>query len=89
MRAATMIESGRGRPQPDGPARRMVHGLEHVLRTARDRRALARLSDEMLADVGLRRADVDRVLAQPLWEPIDYDALERQRRAGRPRFRQG
>jgi uncharacterized protein YjiS (DUF1127 family) len=48
-------------------------------RTKRDRRALAAMSDVMLRDVGLTRADIDRELVQPFWQPVDYDALDEQR----------
>ena len=50
----------------------------HQERSAR--RQLARLSDRALADLGLQRGDLDRSLAQPIWRPTDYQALERQRR---------
>jgi uncharacterized protein YjiS (DUF1127 family) len=44
-----------------------------------DRRRLAALSDEMLRDVGLSRADVEREFQRPFWEPVDYEALDQQR----------
>ena len=49
------------------------------VRTYRHRRELASLSDYMLKDVGLVRADVERELLLPFWEPIDYDDLEEKR----------
>lgn len=57
-------------------------------RAHRDRHVLARLSDAQLADIGLARGDVDRELAKSLWEPIDWQELERarRRRSWRSRF---
>jgi uncharacterized protein YjiS (DUF1127 family) len=46
----------------------------------RARRALLQLSPEMLRDIGLDRADIDRALAGPAWEPVDWAALDRARR---------
>lgn len=51
-----------------------------LLRDARDRRQLARLSDRQLADIGLARADIERELGRPFWQPVDWTALDRQRR---------
>jgi hypothetical protein len=46
----------------------------------RHRRELAALSDHMLRDIGLSRADIDRELLKAFWQPVDHAALERQRR---------
>lgn len=35
----------------------------------RQRRALARLDDRLLRDVGLRREDVQSEMARPFWRP--------------------
>jgi uncharacterized protein YjiS (DUF1127 family) len=48
-------------------------------RTRRDRQQLATLSDAMLADIGLTRADVEREVLRPIWNGIDYAALEAAR----------
>jgi uncharacterized protein YjiS (DUF1127 family) len=63
----------------------IARGLELVRawhKARRDRRELAGLSDLMLRDIGLSRADVDRELLQPFWRPVDYASLEQQRRRG-------
>lgn len=43
------------------------------------RRELQRLSDHGLRDIGLTRADVEREVLAPIWQPVDYDALDRAR----------
>jgi uncharacterized protein YjiS (DUF1127 family) len=48
-------------------------------RTQGDRRRLYAMSDDMLRDLGLSRADVEREFQRPFWEPIDYRALDEQR----------
>lgn len=48
-------------------------------RAQSDRRKLYAMSDEMLRDVGLSRADVEREFQRPFWEPIDYRSLDDQR----------
>jgi uncharacterized protein YjiS (DUF1127 family) len=48
-------------------ARRVLEAVARSLERARQRRALARLSDEMLRDVGLTRDDVVREMVQPFW----------------------
>ncbi|MFO1070559.1 MAG: DUF1127 domain-containing protein [Geminicoccaceae bacterium] len=73
--AATVAASGR----QVAPWRRPLQFLRMVLRTLHDRRDLAQLSDHMLHDIGLTRADVERELAQPLWQPIDHAGLDAQR----------
>lgn len=82
MRRTTVVPS----PVPSGRLRlwKSVAALLGVLlripRNMRDRRILAGLSDRQLADIGLGRADVDRELARPPWEEVDWAMLERQRR---------
>jgi uncharacterized protein YjiS (DUF1127 family) len=56
------------------PGRREVHPLDALWRwivrtaeTARQRRALARLDDRALRDIGLTRADVEAETAKPFW----------------------
>ncbi|MCT7376857.1 DUF1127 domain-containing protein [Chelativorans salis] len=38
---------------------------------ALERRHLCDLSDRLLADIGLTRADVDRKASKPFWQPVD------------------
>nr|WP_319250103.1 DUF1127 domain-containing protein [uncultured Celeribacter sp.] len=42
-----------------------LFGLREI---ARQRRALANLSDEQLKDIGLSRADVEREAERPFWD---------------------
>ncbi|MEM9592474.1 MAG: DUF1127 domain-containing protein [Pseudomonadota bacterium] len=42
--------------------------IEAWWRIARQRRALARLDDRMLRDVGLTREQVDREVMRPFWD---------------------
>lgn len=49
----------------------------HCYRTWRERRALARLDDRMLKDIGLSRGDVYRETTRGFFDP---PALERTRR---------
>jgi uncharacterized protein YjiS (DUF1127 family) len=60
--------------------RQMIALVRTWYRTRRDRLELAQLGDHILADIGLTRADVERVEMQPFWQPIDYAELDRQRR---------
>jgi uncharacterized protein YjiS (DUF1127 family) len=65
-------------------AQLVTHGFEAVRewrQTVRDRKVLQSLSDAMLYDIGITRADVSREVMRPFWEPIDYAALNAQRRA--------
>ena len=58
-------------PVPMGLSRRlmeMVLRLERMLETHRQRRALLALSDHMLHDLGLGRADAYREAARPFWD---------------------
>jgi uncharacterized protein YjiS (DUF1127 family) len=54
------------------------------LRHRRQRRELVQLSDSMLHDLGLTRADVEREHQRPFWQPADHPALEGARRARSP-----
>ena len=50
----------------------VVIGLELALQVRRERRMLAGLSDAMLKDIGLTRADVDCEARRALWDvPAD------------------
>jgi uncharacterized protein YjiS (DUF1127 family) len=55
--------------------------LRRLLDDRHARRELAALDDHVLRDIGLTRGDVERELARPLTTPIDWEALEQQRRA--------
>jgi len=67
---------GRGRQQPlIETIDRIAHRLRNVLvtvevwcETARQRRALARLDDRMLNDIGLSRDQIFRELERPFWD---------------------
>ena len=58
---------------------RLLAALAAMWRNRQDRRQLAMLSDSMLADIGLTRADVERELTRPMWNGIDYAALDAAR----------
>lgn len=68
-----------GRKADQGLLKQIVAMLATWWRIHRDRRHMYAMSDEMLRDVGLSRADVEREFQRPFWEPIDYGSLERQR----------
>jgi len=46
----------------------LVATIEHVLQVRRERRMLAGLSDAMLKDLGLSRADVAAETGRALWD---------------------
>ncbi len=68
-----------GRKADKGLLKQVVAMLVTWWRIHRDRRQMIAMSDDMLRDVGLSRADVEREFQRPFWEPIDYDSLDRQR----------
>ena len=68
-----------GRKADKGLLKQIVASLSIWWRIHRDRRQMFAMSDDMLRDVGLSRADVEREFQRPFWEPIDYDSLDRQR----------
>jgi uncharacterized protein YjiS (DUF1127 family) len=68
----------------DSPVLRHASTLLGWLRHRRQRRELVQLSDHMLHDLGLTRADVEREYQQPFWQPVDHAALEQERRARSP-----
>lgn len=72
--------SDAGRAVRPGSLARILASVSRVLHDWKARRALERLPDEVLADIGLTRADVVRETVQPFWTPLDYDTLETQRR---------
>ncbi len=53
--------------------------LARLFRDWRHRRLLAALSEEQLRDIGLGRGDVMRELLRPVWEPVDWQELQRIR----------
>jgi uncharacterized protein YjiS (DUF1127 family) len=70
--------------------RRPARILSFMMRVWTDwkaRRDLERLPDEVLSDIGLSRADVERETLQPFWTPLDYDTLEGQRRRSASKFK--
>jgi uncharacterized protein YjiS (DUF1127 family) len=46
----------------------MLFWLERQLERRRSRRALLRLNDDQLKDIGLSRADADREASRPFWD---------------------
>ena len=58
--------------------------LADWLRNRAQRRELLGLDDRTLADLGLRRGDVERELVRPFWQPVDVAALELARRQAGP-----
>ena len=71
------------RRTPWAPAVRLGGRLGDLLRLFRDwrhRRLLAALSEAQLRDIGLGRGDVMRQLLRPVWEPVDWEELQRIRR---------
>jgi uncharacterized protein YjiS (DUF1127 family) len=78
---ATLPQISQRTRRPEGGALAGLLALVRRWRRARrDRRELASLSDHMLRDIGLSRADVEREALRPFWQPVDHAALERQRR---------
>jgi len=63
-----------------------VRTIRRWRRTARDRRDLLKLSDALLEDIGLTRADIAREANRPFWNPIDHIRLEERRGINRRRF---
>lgn len=57
------------RAEPGRMLRRMLDGLLTWHERWRQRRALAGLTDHMLRDIGLSRADVAMELDKPFWRP--------------------
>jgi uncharacterized protein YjiS (DUF1127 family) len=47
--------------------RRMPHVIRLWFRRVEARRALARLDDHLLHDIGMTRGDVERALLRPFW----------------------
>ena len=50
----------------------ILSALSHAHDTWRQRRALARLDDAALKDIGLSRADVASELRRPLWDAPEF-----------------
>lgn len=50
------------------PVQAAITQLQRWRQLNRDRRELARLSDDCLRDIGLSRADVRRESARPFWD---------------------
>jgi len=63
--AGGMVSSPRSRAAIVGHAEVLLNWFER----ARQRRHLGQLSDHMLKDIGLSRADVESETAKPFWRP--------------------
>jgi len=57
--------------------------LQRWRETSRGRRELRQLSDDILKDIGVSRADAERVAARPFWEerPVEDATLMRYQAA--------
>lgn len=54
-------------PAGEGLATRLWIAAYRAVQRARSRRQMLGLTDEMLKDVGLTRADIEREAAKPFW----------------------
>ena len=73
----------RSAARPSGFAavlRRRLRALARLFRDWRHRRLLAALSEAQLRDIGLGPGDVMREVLRPVWEPVDWEELQRIRR---------
>jgi uncharacterized protein YjiS (DUF1127 family) len=68
MQSASRTQSIRASLSVSALALSMVSRFTKSRALARQRRALARLDDARLADLGLTRADVAKEIAQPVWD---------------------
>jgi len=69
--ATTSTETLRRAGGPGRAARLITGALDRVLlwhAIRRERRDLASLSDSMLCDIGITRADVEREYRKPFWQ---------------------
>ena len=55
------------RAAPSTSAAAVIEGVLAWVERARQRRHLGELSDHMLKDIGLSRADVEAEVAKPFW----------------------
>ena len=73
MRAAQAARRSSANGRQDGSWARRIRRAADLLLTwqqrARDRRQLQTLSDHMLRDIGLTRADVFAEASKPFWRP--------------------
>lgn len=67
-------------------AGRLAEGLRHWHQARRGRRQIEKLSDRMLGDVGLTRADFDPVSGKPALFPSDWELLVGPNREFRRRW---
>ena len=70
-----LIQSRYAQPRHRGVADRIANWLLHASalieawwKTARERRALARLDDRMLQDIGITREQARREVLRPFWD---------------------
>jgi uncharacterized protein YjiS (DUF1127 family) len=57
----------------------LLAAIGRLGRERAERRELQALDDRTLVDIGLDRAAVRRELDRPLWQPVDWPALDRAR----------
>jgi uncharacterized protein YjiS (DUF1127 family) len=67
--APMSAHGGHGAPTPMAWLLRGMEGIDAWLSRARSRRALLEMSDAMLKDIGLGRADAWREGREPFWRP--------------------
>jgi len=53
----------------DRAALQVADQLSRYARRIQERRALGRLDDRMLSDIGLSHADVEQEMSKPFWRP--------------------
>lgn len=82
----TNLPAARSWPKPLPAMVKLCRAVLIGFRRWRERRLLIGLSDHVLRDLALTRADVEREYQQPVWRPIDYLALEDARRRTGPRL---
>ncbi len=66
-RAPPLVSRRTTRSDIGGWLARTIDALLDLQERSRQRRALGRLDDRLLKDIGLSRSDVDRELDKPLW----------------------
>ncbi|SHI94121.1 Uncharacterized conserved protein YjiS, DUF1127 family [Ruegeria lacuscaerulensis ITI-1157] len=53
-------------------APRQANWLQHVFSVARQRRALGRLDERALRDIGVTRSQAEAEAARPIWDVSEY-----------------
>tara|TARA_R110002049_G_scaffold30316_7_gene103565 strand:- start:242009 stop:242299 length:291 start_codon:yes stop_codon:yes gene_type:complete len=67
MNGPTTVKTVTWRSAMIGTAISVVEKLRHLQERARDRKALQKLDDHLLKDIGMTRAELDRQLSQSHW----------------------